>query len=185
MGLKGGARPRGGMIRLRLDYPGTNMPGSTMRICCALMMAICATPAAFAAECSTIESLQWMIGSWRAEVEPTLFLENWELAEDGAMRGYAQSKSTESGEEFMHEKLRIEDRSGTLFYVADASTRREPIAFGLARCGDDFVIFENPENDFPQKIAYTLEGPDAIVAHLTDLDNKGFELHFQRAEGSP
>lgn len=150
----------------------------------ALAMSLCQVTAR-AEDCVSLAQMDWVVGDWRSEVETTLFTEHWRRMDDGSLHGEAESRSTETGEVFISEKLRLEERSGRLTYVADVSTNDQEILFPLVGCDGDSVIFENPEHDFPKRIRYLRNGPDEISAHITDLEDKGFKLHFTRDGDSP
>jgi hypothetical protein len=62
--------------------------------------------------------------------------------------------------------LRIEERADGLVYVA-SPTGRGTTAFPLADVGDRFVVFANPEHDFPQEIRYELTAAGALHARVS------------------
>ena len=48
--------------------------------------------------CGSLETYAWMLGKWQTNVETTVFTERWDAAADGSMTGYAESRSSETGE---------------------------------------------------------------------------------------
>lgn len=63
------------------------------------------------------------------------------------------------------EHLRIRADGTRLVYVAIPSGQRET-AFPSTHLSDTLVVFENPEHDFPQRIAYRRAGADSVVARV-------------------
>lgn len=151
-------------------------------VACVPALVCLALAPARAQACDSMEALTWLLGAWRSEAETTLFLERWERHPDGHFEGRAESRSIETDEVFLVESLRLEPVDGTLQYVATVPHNEGPVAFPLVRCDEDAVVFENPAHDFPQRIIYRRAGADAISAHITDLEDEGFDLHFQRFE---
>ena len=62
------------------------------------------------------------------------------------------------------EKLRIIAREGDLFYVADVPENQKPVYFKLTEVTDRSFVCENPDHDFPKKIAYLFDGKSLKAA---------------------
>jgi hypothetical protein len=69
--------------------------------------------------------------------------------------------------------------SGQLYYIAKVAHNALPVAFALTECGDSHAVFENPEHDFPTRIAYRLGEAGEMTVGVTGADGKGFEIHFE------
>lgn len=76
------------------------------------------------------------------------------------------SRTIKQGRTIEHEFMQVHaGAGGRLAYVAYPSGQRSAI-FPLLRIGDTEVVFENPQHDFPQRVAYRLDGPSRLVARI-------------------
>lgn len=110
-----------------------------------------------AATSQSMKDFKWLKGTWeRQNVKPgnTAF-ETWAKTKDGfegigiSMRG--------SDTTFV-EKLKIIEKDSELYYVAFVSSNGSPTYFKITSVTDNGFVSENPQHDFPKKIAYTLDG---------------------------
>jgi hypothetical protein len=131
-----------------------------------------------------IAKLGWLAGNWRLEKSGRVVDEQWMAPAAGVMLG--MGRTIAKGKVLEHEFLQIrEGPGGTLFYVAQPSGQKEA-AFQLKSLTDTEVVFENPENDFPQLISYTLQASGALLAALEgpgpDGQPKRIEFVYQRIQ---
>jgi hypothetical protein len=120
------------------------------------------------------------VGNWRDDNQDTVFIERWKLDADGHLEGYAESRSSDGDKIYLNEHLRLEQRGSEVIYVADVSNREDLVEFRMVTCTAESIVFENPEHDFPKRIEYRFPGPDQLSAHITDMEEKGFDLDFKR-----
>ena len=118
-----------------------------------------------------LADLAWMAGHWVAETDAGTSEEVW-LAPEGrlmlAMNRGVNKKSGKTSFEF----LRIEERKDGLVYIASPSGRGAT-EFALVDIGERFVLFANPEHDFPKAIRYELDGSGVLHARVTpDAEGK-------------
>lgn len=117
--------------------------------------------------CTSLRSAAWLLGHWTGEHGVT---ESWKQAGDRTYEGHGfDGKSSES--------LRLVEMSGEVFYIAKVAHNELPVAFKLAICGDDLLVFENPDHDFPRRIEYRRDG-DALIVRVSDGAERGFDLKF-------
>lgn len=128
--------------------------------------------------CGDLDSLSWMLGDWRQEAEGTVFTERWRLAEDGTMMGTAASRSDDGSAIHQQEVMSLVMVSGVPVYRADPEGDGSFVEFTLIACDERSAVFENPDHDFPQRLAYRLNDAGGLDASVTDLDGQGFELNF-------
>jgi hypothetical protein len=106
---------------------------------------------ASSAGAASLDDLAWMTGHWRSESERGVSEELWMPPEGSVMLGL--NRVIPPGKRAFFEFLRIEDREGTIEYIAqpggDAST-----SFRLVSVDGKRAVFENPDHDFPQRITY-------------------------------
>jgi hypothetical protein len=135
-----------------------------------------------AAPPSVLIKLAWLAGQWRMEKSGRVTDEQWMAPAAGVMLGMARTLA--KGKVVEHEFLQIrEGPGGDLFYIAQASGQKEA-AFQLKSLTDTEVVFENPEQDFPQKITYTHNADGSLLAAIegpgSDGQVKRIEYPYQR-----
>ncbi len=108
--------------------------------------------------------LAWMAGHWASEVGGTRTEELWLAPAGGLM--LALNRTTPKTDRAAFEYLRIEQRKDELVYVASPGGQ-PPTDFPLADIGANFVVFENPEHDFPKAIRYELTKDGALHARVS------------------
>lgn len=144
-------------------------------------LALVATPAAP----GDIDKLAFISGCWTL-VRPngTKIEEQWLAPAGGAMIG--MSRSVRDGKLRQFEFMRIvpgEDE--TLRYVVIPSGQAET-AFALKDLAADAVTFENPKNDFPQRILYRLADKNTLVARIEGSVNgqeRSADFPYKRCPG--
>ena len=97
-----------------------------------------------------------------------------------AARHIKRSSSRKVG---FHEFLRIEDREGSLVYVALPKGAKAETDFRYVEAGEQWVRFHNPEHDFPRSIKYALTGDTLHIEVRGDAagtGEKGFDLDLKR-----
>jgi hypothetical protein len=121
-------------------------------------------PAPPAAEAKTaptgpLAPLAWLEGCWRGTAGTREFREQWMPLRGAMMLGVSQT--VDKGETQGYEYLRLEQRSGSVFYVASPPGKAE-IAFRFegettdktSNRNDTIFTFVNPADEFPKQIAY-------------------------------
>jgi Domain of unknown function (DUF6265) len=106
-----------------------------------------------------LAALAWLEGCWRGRVNQREFNERWQPPGSGLMIG--ASHTVFQGRTQDYEDLRLEGRPDGVYYVVAVSGQRE-IAYRLVASTvdteggrkDELFTFENPAQDFPQKIIY-------------------------------
>lgn len=103
------------------------------------------------AQAHTIDELDWMKGCWRTEVEGQEITEVWTAPPAPVMLGTAITRR--DGAVFW-EQMRIEERDGALALIAMPGGAA-PVRFEMTEMGDNHIVFENPNHDYPRRIVYT------------------------------
>jgi len=104
------------------------------------------------------KKLKWLEGTWlRADSKAGQSgHERWLRSSPYEIRGYGV---TMKGQDTLFvEKLRILVKDDNLYYVADVPENQTPVYFKLIEISNAGFVCENPDHDFPKKIAYQLEG---------------------------
>ena len=124
------------------------------------------------------KKLTWIIGEWnRTNMKPgRTSTETWIQKSPTEMVGWGitlKGSDTVAIEKF---KLVVKDHD--IFYVADVPENKGPVYFKLISVTDDGFACENPDHDFPKKIAYKKQD-DTLVATISG-DGKSMDFAFQR-----
>jgi hypothetical protein len=144
----------------------------SMRLSLASLLVLGAAAAAALARTSsppirqgpTLADLAWLAGHWSSERAGTRTEEVWLTPSGGLLLGMNRAVTAAGRGTF--EFLRIEQRAQGIVYVASPSGRGETV-FPLADVGARFVLFENPEHDFPQRIRYELDDAGRMQARVS------------------
>ncbi len=120
--------------------------------------------------------LAWIAGSWTAQQGRAVFEESWLPPAGTSLIGL--SRTVAGGRMVAFEYLRIIERNGETFYVAQPNGR-PPTEFKLTSSTATKAVFENPANDFPKVITYELTATDKLTATISAGD-KTQEFRFAR-----
>jgi len=136
--------------------------------------------AAAAAGAGEPELPRWLEGRWVGTRGSTTFEELW-IARGDALFGV--HTDVRDGRAASWEFLRIAATSDGLAYFASPRSAT-PTVFTLVQQTGASVVFENPEHDFPQRIAYRLDESGALRARIEGLVGgrlESEEWSFERA----
>lgn len=125
-----------------------------------------------------LAQLEWIQGTWNRTNTKTgrTAHERWERLPDGSWQGWGVT-FTGSDTSFL-EKIKIIEKDGKLFYVADVPENEEPVYFEFTALTPSGFICENPDHDFPKQIEYILNG-DRLEA-ITSGDGKSISFQFEK-----
>jgi hypothetical protein len=146
----------------------------------ALLLSIIAlvfAPSIHAKDTETLLLPAWMSGHWCNRDAGSQGDEYWLPEAGGLMIGL--SRTVAAGQKTQFEFLRIELIDGVPTYLAQPQGRTAT-AFKRSDSGDNWIRFENPAHDFPQRIEYRREGA-ALHAKITGPgeDGKDFSIPFE------
>ena len=150
----------------------------------ASLLLACTTSApahADAASCTNLESIAWLLGTWRAGSRDTVIAETWVAASDTTYEGHGVTRSRSDDSIRDEEDLRLVEMGDGVFYVAKVAQNERPVAFRLTSCADGRLVFENSAHDFPRRIEYRRVDDNRFEAHVSDGGNRGFRLEFSRS----
>ena len=122
--------------------------------------------AAFAASPSSADDLArvaWLANCWAAEGGEAGSGEQWSVPAGGVMLGMA--RTVKDGKTSSFEFMRIESEDGRLVFTAQPQGG-PPVPFPAVEVTDSAVVFENPDNDFPQRVIYRLTEPGVLNARI-------------------
>lgn len=105
-----------------------------------------------------IESLHWLAGSWvSADPDGPRTVEHWLAPDGGTMLGINRTVAGDRTVFFEYLRIEVED-GGPLVYLASPKGRHPPTRFARVDQGPQWIAFENPTHDFPQRIEYRRAG---------------------------
>lgn len=128
---------------------------------------------------TSLADLAWLSGAWKMESSGRLIEEHWIAPAGGAMLGV--SRTIRNGKMVEFEFLRIEEREGTLIYIAQPGGA-PPTEFRLISAASNEWVFANPQHDFPQRIRYRRNSDGSVTARVEDESGKkGSNFQYMRA----
>jgi hypothetical protein len=148
----------------------------------AIWMAAQATPSAMSV---TIDRVAWLHGCWEQVSTQRTVEEQWMAPRAGAMLG--MGRTVRDGKLLEYESVMIREDAGGLVYEAHPSGQ-PPASFRMKELSNDTVVFENPQHDFPQRVAYRRDGADQITAWVEGTPNgrpRRAEFPYRRARCGP
>ena len=114
-----------------------------------------------------IAKLSWLAGCWASEGGEPGSGEQWTSLAGETMLGTSRTVKQGKTVEFEFMELRYLS-DGTLAFIAHPSGKRTTV-FPVLRISDSEVVFENPQHDFPQRVAYAREGDSKLRARIEGI----------------
>ena len=104
---------------------------------------------------------------WENNTPDGIFSEEWKIENDSVFT--AKSFFIKENDTLFSETIRLEQKENNLFMIVTVPNQNEekPVAFKLTSSTSDFLVFENPEHDFPKKITYKLVMKDSLYAEIS------------------
>ena len=134
-----------------------------------------------AAAAPQIQRLLWLGGCWEAVSSERAVEEHWMAPRGRSMVGVGRTVQGDTLVEF--ELVVIREQGDQLAYEAHPSG--QPSAVFLSRTlTDSSVVFENLQHDFPQRIGYQRNGPNALLAWIEGSQQgkvRRIEFPYRRA----
>lgn len=127
-----------------------------------------------------VDDLGWMAGYWLSCGPQGEVAETWTDPRGGVMVGHSVTLSPRGRADF--EMLRVAAVDGVPAYLAQPRGRPATV-FKAIEADGDHVVFQNLENDFPQRIIYRREGIDVMTARIEgpiDGQPQSMEWRFDR-----
>jgi len=117
-----------------------------------------------ASEADSMAALAWLSGCWASEGGEPGSGEFWTPLAGDTLLGV--SRTVRDGQTVAHEFVEIRPLpDGDVAYIALPSGQAQT-TFRLVSVEGRQAVFENPEHDFPQRIAYRLEDGGRLVAWI-------------------
>lgn len=107
------------------------------------------------------KKLEWLVGNWqRTNSKPGQSgYENWSKVSDTKLTG--KGVTLKGKKTIFVEQLELSIKDGNIYYSVIVTGEPKPVHFKLTAVSKNAFVCENPEHDFPKKIAYTRNGKTA------------------------
>jgi hypothetical protein len=120
----------------------------------------------------------WLAGSWKmTNSRGATIDETWNTPAAGLMMGMSRTYTADKVRSW--EFVRIEQRGGSLVYIAQPQGA-PPTEFKLIKHEDGYLLFANPQHDFPKQISYRRIDADHLTARVDDGQGKGTDFAYTR-----
>ncbi|KFE99000.1 DUF6265 family protein [Chryseobacterium luteum] len=119
-----------------------------------------------------LEKMEWLIGTWKTQTPKGVLYETWTKksnTEFQAKSYYLNKKDT-----IMFEFVRLVEKDQKLHYIVSVNGQHDeqPVDFvSTAVSNSTSLVFENPQNDFPQIITYKKIHKDSLIAEISGTMN--------------
>ena len=110
--------------------------------------------------------LSWLEGLWGSSINGMETEERWMAPKAGSLLGL--HRDVRGGKLKSFEFMRIGADGDTLAYFASPRAA-PPTVFRLKELGEQRVVFENLEHDFPQRVLYWLETDGQLHARIEGM----------------
>lgn len=122
------------------------------------------------------KKLNWLNGTWESTnvKNGQTAQESWKFETARKLVGAGITKK--GAQIVFEEKLQLLIKDNQIYYVADVATSKQPTWFKLTKLTDTSFVCENPEHDFPKKIAYQLNG-NKLLATISG-NGKSIDFNF-------
>lgn len=128
----------------------------------------------------SLQSFQWLQGEWqRTNTKPGRSgVEKWMMVSPTEMQGWGISMKGQ--DTAFVEKLKLVEKDGAVYYVADVPGNKEPVYFKVTAVSADGFTCENAAHDFPKMITYKREA--AKLKAVISGNGKMMEYWFEKRD---
>lgn len=133
-----------------------------------------------AATATGIGRVAWLQGCWEAVSQDRIIEEHWTAPRGESMMGV--SRTLRDGALADYELMVLREEGDGLVFEAHPSGL-SMVAFAATTIGEQSVVFENPQHDFPQRIGYERQG-ERLLSWIEGTQNAEvtrFEFPYRRA----
>lgn len=127
-----------------------------------------------------MKQMEWLLGNWtRTNVKPGKSgYEIWNKASPTEWKG--RGISMKGADTTFVEILKIAIENDRLYYIADVPENKKSVYFEVTAVTADSFTCENPEHDFPKKIAYRFDGKE--IRARVSAGEQGQDFVFVRSK---
>jgi hypothetical protein len=114
-----------------------------------------------------LEKMNWLQGHWEQKLPKGLVIENWKKENDSTFSGETYFINTKDTVHFETIKLTQVKEELTYSSTIVGQNNDLPVDFKLTLAKENTFVFENPTNDYPQKISYKKLNVSQLVATIS------------------
>ena len=121
-----------------------------------------------------IKASEWLVGEWKNTSKEGIVTENWSKTNDSTLTA---GSFFIKGKDTLHfENIVLREKEGELVYetIIQGQNNDKPIVFPLLTETENELVFENLQNDYPQKIKYQRNSKSAITITISGKQAKKF-----------
>jgi hypothetical protein len=112
------------------------------------------------AQASGIQRLAWLQGCWKIDTPERVVEELWSTPRAGSMLG--TSRTVRGDKLVVHEFVLLRERGEQFAYEVQPSGQAATVFLSI-RLEEASVVFENLQNEFPQRVAYERKGNELLA----------------------
>jgi hypothetical protein len=113
-----------------------------------------------------LTELSWLSGDWVSETPDGWTEEHWSADRGGLMLGINRSGKGNKATAFEYMRLQRDQAGRAIFWASPGG--KPAVGFMRTEGGRRMAVFENPKNDYPQRIVYERRG-DTLTGTISDL----------------
>ena len=119
-----------------------------------------------------IKASEWLVGEWKNESKEGIVTENWFKTNDSTLT--AGSFFIKEKDTLHFENIVLREKDGELVYetIIQGQNNDKPIVFPLLTETENELVFENLQNDYPQKIKYQRNSKTVITIAISGTQAK-------------
>ena len=119
-----------------------------------------------------IKASEWLLGEWVNQSKEGIVSENWSQPNDSTL--VAGSFFIKEKDTLHFENIVLTEKDGELLYetTIQGQNNDKPIVFPLLSETENELVFENLQNDYPQKIKYQRNSKSSITISISGKQAK-------------
>jgi Domain of unknown function (DUF6265) len=119
-----------------------------------------------------IKTSEWLVGAWKNQSKEGIVTETWSKLNDSTLA--ASSFFIKEKDTLHFENIALTEKDGELVYetTIQGQNNDKPISFPLILETENELVFENLQNDYPQKISYQRKSKSAITISISGKQSK-------------
>ena len=119
-----------------------------------------------------IKASKWLLGEWVNQSQEGVITENWVQPNDSTLT--ANSFYIKEEDTLHFENIILKEKEGELVYetTIKGQNNDKPIVFPLLSETENELVFENLQNDYPQKIKYQRNSKTGITISISGKQAK-------------
>ena len=127
-----------------------------------------------------LEKLKWMAGCWQAPLDKDTFVEEiWTTPNQNLLLATTRVIKKGKAEEYEFTRITVHDS----VVVFAASSDGKPFdEYPMKQLVDEYVVFENLNKPFPQRIIYRLSSDEALIPRNEGDGRPSFEVRMKKVK---